>query len=248
MSQVLRCHHSSLMLHHTLNMCLSLQMFIFPIKTSSTRQILLSTLQSLHYTTLELLITPLQYGIPNSRLRYYLLAKLSPLKHTGVAATLKNDVLRHIPGQGNWVDPRASHTSINEDGLSLSDDSIHELRDYLNIEPVISEPHLHAVPEKVLRKWGRLFDIVLPSSRRTCCFTRGFVFLLILWGLNSWDSIRLYSTCGAGGLDSSRKRKPRCKGIYISEYQPSSKPHRRRRHLTCFFKPKADLTPKHSIY
>lgn len=168
------------MLHHTLNLCLFLQMFISLIKTSSTRQILLSTLQSLQYTTLELLITPLQYGIPNSRLRYYLLAKLSPLEHTGVPATHKNDVLRHIPGQGNWVDPRARPTSIKEDGLSLNDESIHELRDYLNIEPVISEPHIHAVPEKVLRKWGRLFDIVLPSSQRTCCFTRGFALLIIL--------------------------------------------------------------------
>ena len=30
------------------------------------------------------------------------------------------------------------------------------------------------VPDKVLRKWGRLFDIVKPSSQRSCCFTRGY--------------------------------------------------------------------------
>lgn len=30
------------------------------------------------------------------------------------------------------------------------------------------------VPEKVLKKWGRLFDIVKPSSERSCCFTRGY--------------------------------------------------------------------------
>jgi len=34
------------------------------------------------------------------------------------------------------------------------------------------------IPEKVLIKWGRLFDIVKPSSRRTCCFTRGYTQLV----------------------------------------------------------------------
>ena len=36
-----------------------------------------------------------------------------------------------------------------------------------------SDPHPYAIPERVLEKWGRLFDIVLPSATRTCCFTRG---------------------------------------------------------------------------
>ena len=30
----------------------------------------------------------------------------------------------------------------------------------------------YRISDKVLEKWGRLFDIVLPSARRTCCFTR----------------------------------------------------------------------------
>ncbi|KAK0478182.1 S-adenosyl-L-methionine-dependent methyltransferase [Armillaria novae-zelandiae] len=29
----------------------------------------------------------------------------------------------------------------------------------------------YMVPDRVLTKWGRLFDIVLPGDRKTCCFT-----------------------------------------------------------------------------
>ena len=32
-----------------------------------------------------------------------------------------------------------------------------------------------SIPDRALEKWGRPFDIVKPSSRRTCCFTRGAV-------------------------------------------------------------------------
>ncbi|KAF9255741.1 hypothetical protein L218DRAFT_306185 [Marasmius fiardii PR-910] len=61
-----------------------------------------------------------------------------------------------------------------------------EVRVYLDKPEVIGEGrggkgqgwHPHAVPGRVLRKWGRLFDIVLPSSRRTCCFTRGYTQLV----------------------------------------------------------------------
>lgn len=34
-----------------------------------------------------------------------------------------------------------------------------------------------AIPDRVLERWGRLFDIVTPSSKNTCCFTRGILML-----------------------------------------------------------------------
>ena len=37
---------------------------------------------------------------------------------------------------------------------------------------------LFRIPDRILKKWGRLFDIVLPSGTRSCCFTRGTSFLL----------------------------------------------------------------------
>ena len=47
---------------------------------SEARTELITTLTETGYTYRELLLSPLQFGVPNSRLRYYLLAKLHPHK------------------------------------------------------------------------------------------------------------------------------------------------------------------------
>ncbi|KAF4611235.1 hypothetical protein D9613_007074 [Agrocybe pediades] len=132
---------------------------------STTRQLLMSTLRSIGYTTVELLLTPLQFGIPNSRLRYYLLAKKAPIQFTGITS---EKVWRHIPGHGNeWLDPR-----FDMEGPLLN---VQEIRSFMDST---QDSHDFSIPEKVLIKWGRLFDIVKPSSRRTCCFTRGYTQLV----------------------------------------------------------------------
>ncbi|KAJ2931132.1 hypothetical protein H1R20_g5900, partial [Candolleomyces eurysporus] len=121
-------------------------------ETSTTRQELLRVLRSIGYNTLELLLTPLQYGIPNSRLRYYLLARKRPLEFPK-----EDKVWRHIPG-------------LPEE----SDAEVTSLKHYLDSEVDGGR----RVPDKILTKWGRLFDIVLPSSKRTCCFTRGYTHMV----------------------------------------------------------------------
>ncbi|KAH8101609.1 S-adenosyl-L-methionine-dependent methyltransferase [Cristinia sonorae] len=140
-------------------------------ETSTTRKNLLQTLTALGYSCLELLLTPLQYGIPNSRLRYYLLAKIKPLSflHTGDDG---GRVWRHIPGQGeDWSDPR-----LQSDLDTMS--NIKPLHDFLDMAMPEDTAHQLSIPEKVLEKWGRLFDIVTPFQRRTCCFTRGYTKLV----------------------------------------------------------------------
>ncbi|KAF8640340.1 hypothetical protein AX17_000012 [Amanita inopinata Kibby_2008] len=134
-----------------------------------TREILLSTLQSLDYTTLELLLTPLQFGIPNSRLRYYLLAKRKPQTFAGVNV-VHRQVWRWIPGQlEGWTDPRERTEPAADDD---ADTAVNEIRQYMDDD--LGDEHPFIIPDRVLQKWGRLFDIVLPSSKRTCCFTRGY--------------------------------------------------------------------------
>ena len=76
-------------------------------------------------------------------------------------------VWRHIPGQGDdWIDPRLESDLDNVT-------TIRQLRDFLDDDTVDGSESDFAIPDRVLEKWGRLFDIVLPSQRRTCCFTRG---------------------------------------------------------------------------
>ncbi|KAH9917391.1 S-adenosyl-L-methionine-dependent methyltransferase [Epithele typhae] len=140
-------------------------------ETSSTRIRLLTTLKNLGYSTVELLLTPLQFGIPNSRLRYYLLAKSDSMRFPHVDE-LQERVWRHIPGHGHdWTDTRTYGEG------EVVDAPVAALREYLDDDIHVS-PHPHAIPEKVLEKWGRLFDIVLPSATRTCCFTRGYTKLV----------------------------------------------------------------------
>lgn len=49
-------------------------------ETSDTREHFVETLKFCGYTYQEFLLSPTQFGIPNSRLRYYLLAKKKPLQ------------------------------------------------------------------------------------------------------------------------------------------------------------------------
>ena len=93
-------------------------------------------------------------------MRYYLLAKAKPLAFPSVPDNVAR-VWRHIPGDGeDWVDDRTQQ--------SPEDLAVREIRDFLD-----TDEEGCAVPDRVLEKWGKLFDIVKPSSRRTCCFTRG---------------------------------------------------------------------------
>jgi tRNA (cytosine38-C5)-methyltransferase len=126
---------------------------------SMTRRRLIDTLQRLGYVIAEFLLTPIQFGIPNSRLRYYLLAKLSPLRFSGLHESHFDQVHETIP-------------------RTLLDIPVHSLREYLDPTHKEGISLHHNIPDRVLLKWGRLFDIVLPSGRRTCCFTRGYTQLV----------------------------------------------------------------------
>ncbi|KZT42761.1 S-adenosyl-L-methionine-dependent methyltransferase [Sistotremastrum suecicum HHB10207 ss-3] len=126
-------------------------------ETSETRLELVNVLHSLNYITEEFLLTPMQFGIPNSRLRYYLLARHSDASLTSSPSLT---VLREIPGR-----------------LTLQESAIREIRDYLDPPLDLPEESLE-IPDRILQKWGRLFDIVSPSSRKSCCVTRGYTHLV----------------------------------------------------------------------
>lgn len=129
---------------------------------------MLATLVKLGFVTREFLLTPLQFGVPNSRLRYYLLAA----RPSGafLPSVTSDRILRHIPGHDTeWSDARSSSSA----GPEMTENKVRPLREYLDRKESKDTQGAYAVPERVLMKWGRLFDIVLPSATRTCCFTRG---------------------------------------------------------------------------
>ncbi|CAG8606434.1 7776_t:CDS:2 [Paraglomus brasilianum] len=131
-------------------------------ETSSTRGALISRLTSLNYAYQEFLISPIQLGIPNSRLRYYLLAKKLPRAFSPALPAI-DQVHNHIP---RYIPERSSHTK--------------QIKDYLE-KLDASEGEKYRIKEKTLVKYGQLFavyffikDVVKPSSQQSCCFTKGY--------------------------------------------------------------------------
>ncbi|EJD55273.1 S-adenosyl-L-methionine-dependent methyltransferase [Auricularia subglabra TFB-10046 SS5] len=137
----------------------SLPRFVFVenvagFKDSVTHRQLHEMLASLNYSTREFLLSPLQFGIPNSRKRFYLLAKLGPLEFALPPSVFVE-----------WTDPRDTNEPLSSESLARF------------LDQGTTETNECIVPDKVLLKWAHEFDIVLPSAQRTCCFTRGYTHL-----------------------------------------------------------------------
>ena len=120
-------------------------------EVSMTRDHLITALMKCGYTYQEFLLTPTQFGIPNSRLRYYLLAKLSPLKFYFTAndkpmTTLPDGITQPCVGPlCNFIQPMSS-----------------------------SQEDEFLVPPEVLLRYASILDIVQEDSTQCCCFTKAY--------------------------------------------------------------------------
>eukprot|EP00123_Amoebidium_parasiticum_P001675 comp12827_c0_seq1/m.7987 comp12827_c0_seq1/g.7987 ORF comp12827_c0_seq1/g.7987 comp12827_c0_seq1/m.7987 type:complete len:356 (-) comp12827_c0_seq1:487-1554(-) len=140
-------------------------------EVSDTHQYLLGVLGSCGYTWQEFLLTPRQFGVPNSRLRYFLVAKKSPLafRHPPTGT-----VLRHIPGDPHFesVEDYGGVGEDDADDTQLPGISVPKaIGEYVEVGGV---PETYYVPRKIMLSKGALMDIVLPTDRRSCCFTKAY--------------------------------------------------------------------------
>jgi len=118
---------------------------------SLARDKLVSTLSQSGFTYREFLLSPVHFGICNSRLRYYLLAKKKPLDFT---IPLHNDIIT----ENHWDDKLCERVRRVSDVLCESD--------------VESDAYL--INDKQLLKGAKVLDIVTKNSERSCCFTRSY--------------------------------------------------------------------------
>eukprot|EP00124_Ichthyophonus_hoferi_P001098 Ihof_evm17s50 gene=Ihof_evmTU17s50 len=142
-------------------------------EVSDTHKYILEVLAQCGYTWQEFLLSPRQFGVPNSRLRYFLLAKKAPLTFRYPPS---GTVLRYIPGDSHFED--ATDADVVEDdglkdvgtvpGIQISK----EIREI--IEPAEVVGHKYNVPRKIMLKKGVLMDIVGPETRRSCCVTKSY--------------------------------------------------------------------------
>ncbi|ORY96934.1 S-adenosyl-L-methionine-dependent methyltransferase [Syncephalastrum racemosum] len=121
-------------------------------ETSQSRELLITRLEEMGYAIRECLLSPTQFGIPNHRLRYYLMAtKMDAPTH------YHREVYTEwpFPGLASWDPPVLPELS------SFLEEDINE-EDYL-------------VPAKYIEKRKNFrFDIVKPTHTSTSCVTKAY--------------------------------------------------------------------------
>jgi len=138
---------------------------------SDTRNMMMKALKNM-YDCQEFLLSPLQFEIPNSRIRYYCLAKLKSL--TFKCNIPKDKILNYIPGNKfteYWENNQDNTTVGIVEDEELKNVEVKQLKDFL--EETIDE-NKYKLTKKALARYGLLYDIVKPSQRRSCCFTKGY--------------------------------------------------------------------------
>lgn len=134
-------------------------------ETSQARNEVVATMTKSDFNIKELILSPCQFGIPNSRHRYYLIAKKKELKfifdNSDLITSIPDDILKLIPEKlkknfsiENWTPGSKSYKLEN---------ILEE-----NVDPKCF------VPEKILLKHGTVLDIRTAESNGSCCFTKAY--------------------------------------------------------------------------
>ncbi|XP_071383700.1 tRNA (cytosine(38)-C(5))-methyltransferase isoform X4 [Centroberyx affinis] len=168
-------------------------------ETSSARECLVKTLKDCGYTFQEIMVSPTSVGIPNSRLRYFLIAKASP----GSFSFQTSSEVRQVDCSSViiWRNNASDLPTVSEPfcpGTRQQEENAEESRVLYKLETTkdarrksdqnsdlsvqqiqgFLEPRTEAarylLPPKVLLRYGVLMDIVRPTCRRSVCFTKGY--------------------------------------------------------------------------
>lgn len=124
-------------------------------ESSECRRRLIESLERLDYSMAEFILSPIDFGIPNDRQRYYLAAVRRGLSREGSYLSAAPAIYRSWPP--NSTGPRTPCRPIS---------------DYL-LEPLIANDLL--VPaEWILPRHGFAFDLVRPSETKTSAFTSSY--------------------------------------------------------------------------
>lgn len=149
-------------------------------EVSDTHDQLLEVLSNLNFNTQEFILSPLQFGVPYSRPRYFCLAKREPMCFQN---PLVNNKLLWTPTCLTLSSTSKNGHVQNEEELELV---CRPIRDFLETRcmnivkeadgGIPSETVLqdYIVPLNLIERWGNAMDIVYPESKRCCCFTKSY--------------------------------------------------------------------------
>ncbi|NWH69731.1 TRDMT methyltransferase, partial [Piaya cayana] len=161
-------------------------------ESSSARNELLRTLETCKFKYQEFLLSPACLGIPNSRLRYFLIAKLQQEPFSFQASSQVSLPDFSLVSEEKSLDPNIGSDCSSKKNLPKeaflfkletveemerknvqdNDSSIQMLKDFLEEEN--EEMSQYFLPPKSLLRYAFLLDIVKPTCRRSTCFTKGY--------------------------------------------------------------------------
>ncbi|CAB0010369.1 unnamed protein product [Nesidiocoris tenuis] len=108
----------------------------------------------------ELMISPLQLGVPNCRERYYMIAVRKPAKF-----------LDEIPPRGELDSARIKELLGNVNARHKAPSRVSDILELPDNSDAYGD---FLLPEDVLRKRAWILDIATKPSTRTCCFTKSY--------------------------------------------------------------------------
>lgn len=170
-------------------------------ETSDTHTKMIEILEKAGFSRQEFILSPMQFGVPYSRPRYFCLAKRRPLSFqkqlynnqllSSPSPLLENDAdLEIIENHGSQAtsdklllscEPicRFLDNSNHQNEFSFCDDSSIHREVALEKNKDVDEQDIdsfnqYLVPSSLIDRWGSAMDIVYPDSRRCCCFTKSY--------------------------------------------------------------------------
>ncbi|KAB7495655.1 tRNA methyltransferase [Armadillidium nasatum] len=164
---------------------------------SEARKELIQVLKEKEYIIQEYMLTPSQFGIPNSRLRYFLLAKHSSRFCFHVSEKIESSLpvctcYHIISAVGEFPESCSNcKKTINQSISLLINKKLGKLKNHdLKVNnstslqdltlPIshylenLEDPLPFLVKKNILQKYAKVFDIVNSSSKGSCCFTKGY--------------------------------------------------------------------------
>uniref|UniRef100_A0A9J7Z8S6 tRNA (cytosine(38)-C(5))-methyltransferase n=1 Tax=Cyprinus carpio carpio TaxID=630221 RepID=A0A9J7Z8S6_CYPCA len=161
-------------------------------ETSAARDALLKTLRECDYSFQEFLISPTSLGIPNSRLRYFLIAKRppGPFSFPTSAEIMEGFPMSESPDSltvphnnptssecereksGTIIFKLETEQELERKRIQDSQETVRRLQDFLQEDEEDLDQYL--LPPKTLLRYALLMDVVQPSFRRSVCFTKGY--------------------------------------------------------------------------
>ncbi|KAJ9588530.1 hypothetical protein L9F63_018112, partial [Diploptera punctata] len=140
-------------------------------ESSAACQQLLDVLCELQFSCQQFILSPCAFSIPNTRHRYYLVAKRRPLCFF---FPLDSHVMESLP---DCIKDSSTHEKLNS---LISKHSSKVRNKCFSLSHILEtdKPAVHleqfCIPDKILGKHASVLDIVGPESERSCCFTKAY--------------------------------------------------------------------------